>query len=424
MRISFVLPFLAREGGLELELIARAKLALSSGHEVTVITPYLPPHDGIVSTALADTCIFLSMQSAWRHTPVGKTIFAIAKLKKRIQRADLPDWDLARHRMPAVFRDGFWTNRGRSYISGADILHVFGRPRPFVVSAVRQAQTQGISVVYEEISQVISDSTRNDQTCYNGWSNLCNCVIARTSLQEREFRECHAYRGQVERIDQWAYDNEDELLAIQRPPATPHAGVRIGSISRLSEEKDISTLLTAFKLALPLCPELRLCLAGTGPEQGVLEKLAGDLEIVPKVEFLGHVDQVRFFSQIDVVAITSLQEGGPIVGVEAMAAGAAIISTPVGAMRERIRDGIDALCVPTGSPERLASAIVKVATNSEFRQCLGSKARQSYMVRNHSSVLAPKVQALWSRLSGKVLVNTVSRGNKSGERAACRSGAN
>jgi len=71
--------------------------------------------------------------------------------------------------------------------------------------------------------------------------------------------------------------------------------------------------------------------------------LKNDIEIKSKekknIKFLGQINQqelYKFFKEIDVLVIASHEESGPLVGLEAMAAGKIIISTKVGAMEDRL----------------------------------------------------------------------------------------
>lgn len=125
-------------------------------------------------------------------------------------------------------------------------------------------------------------------------------------------------------IDQCALD-DSKLLNIPIKKSKP---IRFGFLGRLSSEKGIIELVNFFSDNI----ENKLIIAGSGPLLNkVLEKR--------NIEFIGQVEPQNlhlFFEKIDVLIIPSYEESGPLVGLEAMAAGKIIISTDVGAMKDRL----------------------------------------------------------------------------------------
>lgn len=76
------------------------------------------------------------------------------------------------------------------------------------------------------------------------------------------------------------------------------------------------------------------------------------------------------------VAIPSTSEGLPVVLLEAMAYGKAVVATRVGAIPEVITDQIDGLLVPSGDAEALAEAIARLQSDTALRAELGLRARE------------------------------------------------
>ena len=128
-------------------------------------------------------------------------------------------------------------------------------------------------------------------------------------------------------IDQCA-QFEHKLLAL---PVRENQNV-CGFLGRLSSEKGIMELLHFFKNQ----KENKLIIAGNGPlKEEVLVAIGNNKNI----QYLGQCNPKNldvFFSKIDILVIPSLEESGPLVGLEAMAASKVIISTKVGAMEERL----------------------------------------------------------------------------------------
>ena len=126
-------------------------------------------------------------------------------------------------------------------------------------------------------------------------------------------------------IDQTSLQ-ENRLLDL---PIEKKQKLVFGYLGRFSDEKGILELLNIFNSI-----NEKLIVAGSGPLLKQVEKL-----ITPNITFLGMVipeNLEAYYKQIDVLIIPSLEEAGPLVGIEAMAAGKIILSTKVGAMEDRL----------------------------------------------------------------------------------------
>lgn len=121
---------------------------------------------------------------------------------------------------------------------------------------------------------------------------------------------------------------------------------------------------------------VRFLLAGDGPDRPLLEGLATELQISDRVRFLGQRNDVpELMAVSDLVVVPSLFEGWPLVVLEAMAAGRAIVSTRIGGIVEMIRDGENGVLVEPADPAALAAAIRDLAADPGRRDRLGAAAR-------------------------------------------------
>jgi glycosyltransferase involved in cell wall biosynthesis len=151
--------------------------------------------------------------------------------------------------------------------------------------------------------------------------------------------------------------------------------------------------------AAPDHPGLRLRIGGTGEEEGPLRDLARSLGVADRVELVGFVsDRVAFYEGIDAFAIASHAEGGPVTGVEAMAAGRSIVSTPVGAMPHRLEGGAGRL-VPVDDAIELARALGELASAPDERARLGAAARQRYLEASSEASQSALLVATWTELA-------------------------
>jgi len=109
--------------------------------------------------------------------------------------------------------------------------------------------------------------------------------------------------------------------------------ITYGYLGRFSKEKGIIELLNLFERL-----DKKLIVAGNGPLLKDVKKKCERRSFLDYVGEVSGVQVVDFFKSIDVLIIPSFEESGPLVGIEAMAAGKIIISTKVGAMLDRLQE--------------------------------------------------------------------------------------
>jgi glycosyltransferase involved in cell wall biosynthesis len=149
--------------------------------------------------------------------------------------------------------------------------------------------------------------------------------------------------------------------------------VVVGGVGRLAPEKRFEVLLEAVAILIGGGRELRLVIAGDGPERGALERQADQLGIGPSCRFLGHCpDIIELHHALDVLVQSSAYEGTPNVVLEAMALETPIVATDVGGTAEIAPGGL----VPPGDPQAIARAIERSLTDREATARRVREARQ------------------------------------------------
>ncbi len=147
------------------------------------------------------------------------------------------------------------------------------------------------------------------------------------------------------------------------PSATrnaPHETVVIGTLGRLSGEKNQALLIESARLLREQHPEafapMRLLIAGDGPERRALEALIQRHSLGGTITLGGFMPRGLFFQSIDQFVLCSKIENLPLCLLEAIAARKPIIATRVGGVPDLIQAD-SGLLVPPDQPQALADAL-------------------------------------------------------------------
>jgi glycosyltransferase involved in cell wall biosynthesis len=130
-------------------------------------------------------------------------------------------------------------------------------------------------------------------------------------------------------------------------------------VARLHPQKDLRTLLGAWRAVARDVPAARLAIVGEGPDRAELSAAATAAGIDRSVTFAGFSDHaVDQLAAADLVAISSIWEAIPLVLAESLQLGVPVVSTDVGLARELLGDGRAGQVVAVGDEDALGGAIV------------------------------------------------------------------
>lgn len=146
----------------------------------------------------------------------------------------------------------------------------------------------------------------------------------------------------------------------------------IGAVGRLVKQKGLRYLIEAMPAIITEHRDLKLIIAGDGPEERSLKALAERLGVSNNVFFLGHVkNPLAVISQLDVFVLPSIWEGLPYVLLEAMLLKRPIVASRIFGISEIIRDGEDGILVQPRSAQNIADVVLDLLANAEKRRSLG-----------------------------------------------------
>ncbi len=150
------------------------------------------------------------------------------------------------------------------------------------------------------------------------------------------------------------------------------------AVGSLTTQKGYLDLLRAIASMQGLPTAFNLVIAGSGPLENLLKSLAAELDLLGKVQFIGHSDDVpRLMAAADALVLTSLWEGLPGVVMEAMASELPVVATAVGGTPELMVDEITGFLVAPNKPEKISEALKRLILLPESeRKAMGREGRR------------------------------------------------
>ncbi|MEM9253839.1 MAG: glycosyltransferase family 4 protein [Pseudomonadota bacterium] len=138
----------------------------------------------------------------------------------------------------------------------------------------------------------------------------------------------------------------------------------------------IDAAIRAIHLVRQRYPQVRLKIAGSGPQLGQLELMVQELGLDETVEFVGRLDRkgiVDLYRHADVMLNPTRVDNMPNSVLEALACGLPVVSTHVGGVPYIVEDGETALLVPPDDEDAMADALLKVLRDDELYSALRTR---------------------------------------------------
>lgn len=187
----------------------------------------------------------------------------------------------------------------------------------------------------------------------------------------------------------------------------------VGFIGRVVSIKDVKTLIRAIAFAKDKFPKILLKVIGpTDEEPEYYEEclaLVDMLELNMHITFLGRQNVAKVLADIDIMVLTSISEGLPLVILEGAAAEIPTVASDVGACREMIfgnspedyKLGAGGRLTKVASPEQTANALVELLSNPELLAKTGKASYKRLCRFYHEDDVMDSYRKLYYRLMGK-----------------------
>jgi glycosyltransferase involved in cell wall biosynthesis len=171
-------------------------------------------------------------------------------------------------------------------------------------------------------------------------------------------------------VDQASPELESAVFQQDRVPV-------IGTAGPLEAVKGFPFFLRAAAMVLQTGRQVEFLVAGAGPEESNLRRLARDLGINDHVTFAPNLlDFDDALKAMDVFVLPSLQQGLGTTMLEAMSFGRPVIATKVGGVFHSVTHGGTGLLVPPSDSESLSARIMELLDDPEKARAIGHRARE------------------------------------------------
>ncbi|MEZ2128034.1 MULTISPECIES: glycosyltransferase family 4 protein [unclassified Sinorhizobium] len=187
-------------------------------------------------------------------------------------------------------------------------------------------------------------------------------------------------------------------------PSTKHVGggdkVHILFLGRVGKRKGVPQLIAALEHMRDL-PGWRATIAGDGEVEEARAEISR-LGLADRVEIPGWVgadDVANLIATADILTLPSFAENLPVSVIEGMAAGLAVVTTPVGAVSDIVRNGESGLLIEPGDVEALSAALTTLTKDEHLRKKLGEAAQQVHREKLDSEPFAAALINCWKSAS-------------------------
>ncbi|MDR1114495.1 MAG: glycosyltransferase family 4 protein [Candidatus Margulisbacteria bacterium] len=156
--------------------------------------------------------------------------------------------------------------------------------------------------------------------------------------------------------------------------------ILVGIVGRLTAVKNHEYFL---EIAREVCwqnDNVRFIIIGDGELREQLTVSAKLKNLDSKVFLAGFLNDARkIYSDLDIVALTSRNEGTPVTLIEAMACGKPVVSTNVGGVADIIDNNRTGYLAPQDQPEVFAQKLLRLCRSKTLRKNIGRHARKKIL---------------------------------------------
>lgn len=240
-------------------------------------------------------------------------------------------------------------------------------------------------------------------------------IIAISNKQKEEL--CYEYKIAPENkfsivplgfdLDRFYCDKEIKRRDFRKTYGLSENDIAVGIIGRLVPVKNHSLYLKSLKEAIDINPGIKGIIIGDGEYREQIEneakllglKISYDSAQNGDVLFTSWIKEIdKALPGLDIVALTSHNEGTPVSLIEAQAAGVPIVSTRVGGIEDIVIEGETALLSKSDDVAGLAENIIKLSNSFDLRERLSLSGKNFVQKRFSYQRLVEDMRSLYYEL--------------------------
>lgn len=203
----------------------------------------------------------------------------------------------------------------------------------------------------------------------------CRRVIAVSNAVQSDLLS----RGNLpDRLVTVIHSGVDASQKTQEPVLDPGHVPVIGTAGPLEAVKGLTFFLGAAQRVLAKRSNVEFLIAGAGPEEANLRRLARLLQVTEHVTFVSSMhDFSHALVAMDIFCLPSLRQGLGSIMLEAMALGKPVIATGVGGVYSAVRNNETGFVVPAADSEQLAQRMIQLLDDPVKARSIGEAGRAS-----------------------------------------------
>ena len=153
--------------------------------------------------------------------------------------------------------------------------------------------------------------------------------------------------------------------------------ILLGSVGRLSGQKDPITMIEAFGIISKQFPKSHLALVGDGELKGEILKKIHNLKLNGRVHLTGNKNNPwQIYHSFDLFIMSSVYEGLGRSITEALCCGVPVVCTSVEGVPEIVRDNKTGILVPPKNASALADGVIRSLNNLEDAKKMANQGRK------------------------------------------------
>ena len=198
------------------------------------------------------------------------------------------------------------------------------------------------------------------------------------------------------------------LVGVLEPDHVPS----VGTAGPLEAVKGLPYFLNAAQKVLAAGRDAEFLMAGAGPEENNLRRLAGELGIRDRVTFLpNRPDFSGALAAMDVFCLPSLQQGLGTIMLEAMSLARPVIASAVGGVCSVLRDGETGMVVPPEDSAALAGRMLSLLDDPVAARAIGEAGRRDVLARFGTATMVERTVSVYKEvIRAKEVLNQSRKG--------------